>query len=129
MTPKKRSVPLKSATIYAPLDGAKPPTAKTPAPLRQPAQRTSVRYCYRLAQTTVERLADGWWIIGDARKRQGPYAIPQDVCIAIARDLCAELSNRHHALATTHGVGPNDPLFGLPEPPQLYAARKPGDVP
>ena len=124
MTSKKRSVPLKSATIYAPLDGAKPPTAKTPAPPRPPALRTSVRYCYRLAQSTVERLPDGWWVTGEAPKRQGPYATPQDVCIAIARGLCAELSNRHHALATTHGVGPSHPLFGLPEPPQLYAARK-----
>ena len=124
MTPKKRSVPLRSTAIYAPLDGAKPVATKAPAPPRPPAHRTSVRYCYRLAQSTVERLPDGWWVTGEAPKRQGPYATPQDVCIAIARDLCAELSNRHHALATTHGVGPSHPLFGLPEPPQLYAARK-----
>ena len=129
MTSKKHPVPVKSATVYAPLDRAKAVPDKKPARVSNaPMARTPVRYCYRLTQSTVERLADGWWIVPDMRKRQGPYATPQDVCIAIARDLCAELSNRHHALATSHGVGLGDPLFGLPDPPQLYAPRKPGDA-
>ena len=125
MTSKKRSAPAKSAAVYAPLIGAKPVTVTTtPAAPKPPVARTPARYCYRLVQPTVERLPDGWWIIPDGRKRQGPYPTPQDVCVAIARDQCAELSNRHHALASSHGIGPGDPLFGLPDPPQLSAARK-----
>ena len=67
--------------------------------------------------------------MSDAVKKQGPFATAQDVCVAIARELCAELSNRHHALAAFHGVKPGDPLHGLPEAPQLYAPRVQGDAP
>ena len=100
-----------------------------PTPPAKPDYRPSaVRYRYRLEQYTVERLKDGWWILSDAVKKQGPFTTAQDVCIAIARELCTELSNRHHALASFHGVKPGDPLCGLPEAPQLYAPRSAGDA-
>ena len=93
------------------------------------ARPSAVRYRYRLEQYTVERLKDAWWILSDAVKKQGPFATAQDVCIAIARELCTELSNRHHALSSFHGVKPVDPLYGLPEAPQLYQPRTVGDAP
>ena len=97
-------------------------------PARPDVRSLAVRYRYRLEQYTVERLNDGWWIISDAVKKKGPFATAQDVCIAIARELCAELSNRHQALASFHGVKSGDPLYGLPEAPQLYAPRSTGDA-
>ena len=100
--------------------------AAPPIPVKPGNASRSIRYCYRLAQHTVEREPDGWWIILETGKRQGPFATPQDVCIAIARLLCAELSNRHHALATSHGLGPGDALYGLPDVPHLDKPRKVG---
>ena len=112
MTEKKRAAP--------------PPSVTKPIPVKPSIATRSIRYCYRLAQHTVEREPDGWWIIPETGKRQGPFATPQDACIAIARLLCAELSNRHHALATSHGLGPGDPLYGLPDVPHLDKPRKVG---
>ena len=124
-TTRPRALVKPAATSAA----AKPKLAE-PTPPAKPDQRPSaVRYRYRLEQYTVERLKDGWWILSDAVKKQGPFATAQDVCIAIARELCTELSNRHHALSSFHGVKPADPLYGLPEAPQLYQPRTVGDAP
>ena len=115
----------KSAAVFATLKPKPAEQAPQPRPDHHPS---SVRYRYRLEQYAVERLKDGWWIISDAVKKQGPFASAQDVCIAIARELCTELSNRHQSLATFHGVKPGDPLYGLPDAPQLYAPRSAGDA-
>ena len=127
MTTKRPRSSVKSADVYAP-PKSKQPVDKKPPPTSCPGP-APVRYRYRLAQHTVERLADAWWIIPETAKRQGPFATPQDVCIAIARELCAELSNRHQSLAAFHGVKPGDPLHGLPDAPQLYAPRAQGVAP
>ena len=117
MTTKRPRSAVKSADVYAP---PKPKAAPPALPPKPDVRPSAVRYRYRLETFTVERLKDGWWIVSDAVKKQGPFATAQDVCVAIARELCAELSNRHQALASFHGVKPADPLYGLPEPPQLY---------
>ena len=103
----------------------RPPAPLKPAaqPVRADVRPAAVRYRSRLETFTVERLKDGWWIVSDAVKKQGPFATAQDVCIAIARELCAELSNRHQSLASFHGLKPGDPLYGLPASPQLYEPR------
>ena len=128
MTPKKRKSTVKSAAIYAPPGDRKTADAKKPATPSKPpaAPKPTVRFCYRLAQHTVERSPDGWWMIVENGRRQGPFATPQDICVAIARAMCAELSNRHQSLAGFHGVGPGHPLYGLPDPPKLTKPGKTG---
>ena len=114
MTRKYEKSTVKSAAIYSPLGDRKTTEPKKPTP----------RFYYRLAQHMVEREPDGWWLIPENGKRQGPFATPQDICIAIARAMCAELSNRHHTLASFHGIGPGHPLYGLPDPPTFSKPRK-----
>ena len=128
MTTKKRKSTVKLAAIYAPPGDRKTAEAKKAAPPSKPsaAPKPAVRFCYRLAQHTVERSTDGWWIIVESGRRQGPFATPQDICVAIARAMCAELSNRHQSLAGFHGVGPGHLLYGLPDPPKLTKPGKTG---
>ena len=76
---------------------------------KKPPKREAILYRYQLAQFITERGPDGWYFAktwslaaGERPMWLGPYDLPQDVCIAMARSLCAELSNRHHA--RTHPV-------------------------
>ena len=92
-----------------------------------------MQYRYQLAQYLVERRPDGWYfaktwsmVAGEKPMWLGPYDLPQDVCIAIARSQCAELSNRHHAQSSFHKVKPGDPLYGLPVAPKMTAPPKRG---
>ena len=102
-------------------------------PIKDAAKREAVQYRYQLAQHLVERRPDGWYfaktwsmVAGEKPMWLGPYDLPQDVCIAIARSQCAELSNRHHAQASFHKVNPGDPLYGLPVAPKMVAPPKRG---
>lgn len=102
--------------------------SKAPQPPREPLQ-----FRYLLAQWVGERRSDGWYIArswtsssGEKPRWEGPFAFPQDACIAIARHLCAELSNRHQAKARFHRVKPTDPLFGLPPLPELTSKHARG---
>ncbi len=102
-------------------------------PVQGAAKREPVQYRYQLAQHLVERRSDGWYfaktwsmVAGERPMWLGPYNLPQDVCIAIARALCAELSNRHHAQAGFHNVKPGDPLYGLPASTDVLPQRKRG---
>ena len=86
---------------------------------------------YALSAYVAERRDDGWWIarqwhasVGEKPKWQGPFVTPQDTCVAIARLLCAELSNRHASRAAYYHIGTGNPLYGLPKPPVLAATRK-----
>ena len=110
-------------------------STKTPAakPIKEAPKREAVQYRYQLAQHLVERRPDGWYfaktwsmVAGERPMWLGPYDLPQDVCIAIARSQCAELSNRHHAQASFHKVKPGDPLYGLPAAPKMAAPPKRG---
>ena len=117
MTTKMRSrAAATSKAVNAPLEQR----TKTAAPDLRP-RIENIKFVYRLEPFTVERLKDGWWIRSDAVKKQGPFATPQDICIAIARWQCALLSNRHHSLTSFHGVKRDDPFFGLPDLPALCA--------
>ena len=114
-----------------PIEAAAPAAAK---PTKEAAKREAVQYRYQLAQHLVERRPDGWYfaktwsmVAGEKPMRLGPYDLPQDVCIAIARSQCAELSNRHHAQSSFHRVKPGDPLYGLPVTPKVAAPPKRGD--
>ena len=103
-------------------------------PIKDAAKREPVQlYRYQLAQHLVERRPGGWYVAkswsmvaGEKPMWLGPFDLPQDVCIAIARTLCAELSNRHHVQAAFHKVKPGDPLYGLPTAPKLASRRKRG---
>ena len=106
------------------LQVAKPLKTTTPGPAREPVQ-----FRYQLAQWLSERRPDGWYIAktwfaatGEKPKWEGPFAFPQDAAIAIARYLCAELSNRHMSKARFHQVKPASALYGLPASPDLMAA-------
>jgi hypothetical protein len=86
-----------------------------------------------LAQWVAERRPDGWYIarswtssIGEKPKWEGPFAFPQDASIAIARYLCAQMSNRHQSKARFYRVKSTDPLFGLPPLPDLSISAKRG---
>lgn len=103
-----------------------------PQAKQQPA-REPVQFRYLLAQFVAERRNDGWWVarswttsIGEKPRWEGPFPFPQEAVIAVARHLCAELSNRHQAKARFHQVKPNDPLFGLPQLPDLSSSAKRG---
>ena len=121
----------------APAANPKEETAPAAAkPTKEAAKREAVQYRYQLAQHLVERRPDGWYFAktwslaaGERPMWLGPYDLPQDVCIAMARSLCAELSNRHHAQASFHQVQPGNPLYGLPVAPKLAPARKRGGQP
>lgn len=124
MTTDKKSNP-----AAAPLRATSPTKTTKPAvPSREPVQ-----FRYLLAQWVCERRNDGWHIAkswqsasGEKPKWEGPFAFPQDAAIAIARNLCAELSNRHQSKARFYRVKPTDPLFGLPPLPDLSSPRKGG---
>lgn len=119
----------KSSPATAPLRVASPAkTTKPAAPAREPVQ-----FRYLLAQWVCERRNDGWyiakaWMIasGEKPKWEGPFAFPQDASIAIARYLCAELSNRHQSKVRFYRVKSTDPLFGLPALPDLSISAKRG---
>ena len=90
-----------------------------------------VGFRYQLANWLCERRSNGWYIAkawfatsGEKPKWEGPYAFPEDAAIAIARYLCAELSNRHHAKSRFYCISPGSPLFGLPPIPDLSPALK-----
>ena len=109
------------------------PASASAKPIKDAAKREPVQYRYQLAQHLVERRPDGWYVAkswtmvaGEKPMWLGPFDLPQDVCIAIARTLCAELSNRHHVQAAFHKVKPGDPLYGLPTAPKLAPPRKRG---
>lgn len=119
----------KSSPATAPLRATSP--AKTAKP--SPPSREPVQFRYLLAQWVAERRPDGWYIarswtssIGEKPKWEGPFAFPQDASIAIARYLCAELSNRHQSKARFYRVKPTYPLFGLPPLPDLSIGLKRG---
>ena len=104
--------------------------AKPSAPTRECGP---VQFRYLIAQWVAERRTDGWYIAktwmsasGEKPKWEGPLAFPQDASIAIARYLCAELSNRHQSKARFYRVKPTDPLFGLPPLPDLSISSKRG---
>ena len=119
----------KATTLAIDPAGSSAP-AKVP---RSATKRDPVQYRYQLAQHLVERRQDGWYfaktwsmVAGEKPMWLGPYDLPQDVCIAIARSLCAELSNRHHSQTSFHKVKPGDPLYGLPTAPKLAIPSKRG---
>ncbi len=119
----------KISPATAPLRASSP--AKTAKP--SPPPREPVQFRYLLAQWVCERRNDGWYIAkswmsasGEKPKWEGPFAFPQDASIAIARYLCAELSNRHQSKARFYRVKPTDALFGLPPLPDLSSSRKDG---
>ncbi len=118
------------APTVNPMEAGGPTATK---PTKEAAKREAVQYRYQLAQHLVERRPDGWYfaktwsmVAGEKPMWLGPYDLPQDVCIAIARSQCAELSNRHHAQASFHKVKPGDPLYGLPVTPKMTAPPKRG---
>lgn len=126
MTNKKRVPP--AAALET---GASP---KVAARTKLAQQREPVQLRYQLGQWVAERRNDGWWVakawtstFGEKPKWEGPFAFPQDAAIAIARHLCAELSNRHQAKAGFYQVKPTDPLFGLPPLPDLSSRAKRGE--
>lgn len=128
MTTQKNNAPT-TATLRAGPNATK--TAKPTAPAREPVQ-----FRYLLAQWVAERRSDGWYIgrswassSGEKPKWEGPFAFPQDASIAIARYLCAELSNRHQSKARFYRVKATDPLFGLPPLPDLSINSKRGGKP
>ena len=110
------------------------PAVKAPAKPSQPtASRDPVQYRYQLAQYVAERRPDGWytakaWSVsqGEKPKWEGPFAFPEDAAIAIARNLCSELSNRHMSKARFYNVKVGQPLYGLPTPPALLSPKKRG---
>ena len=123
MTTDKKSSPATAPLRSSPV-AAK--TAKPATPLREPVQ-----FRYLLAQWVCERRSDGWYIAkswmsasGEKPRWEGPFAFPQDASVAIARYLCAELSNRHQSKARFYRVKPTDPLFGLPPLPDLSNSAK-----
>jgi len=125
MTTEKKSAPT-TVTLRAGPNATK--TAKPAAPAREPVQLR-----YLLAQWVAERRPDGWYIarswtssIGEKPKWEGPFAFPQDASIAIARYLCAQMSNRHQSKARFYRVKSTDPLFGLPPLPDLSISAKRG---
>ena len=125
MTIEKRNTPTTAPLRTGPTATG---TAKPTAPAREPMQ-----FRYLLAQWVAERRTDGWYIAkswtsasGEKPKWEGPFAFPQDASIAIARYLCAELSNRHQSKARFYRVKPTDPLFGLPPLPDLSISPKRG---
>ena len=133
MTTKTSTSAVKTTAVSSPL-----PTPATAGPSSKPKQeaanREAVQYRYQLVQHLVERRPDGWYfaktwsmVAGERPMWLGPYDLPQDVCLAIARSQCAELSNRHHAQASFHKVKPGDPLYGLPVSPKMTAPPKRGD--
>ena len=126
MTSKHRRSAATSVAVDKPL--TQPAAAAT-----QRSRPEAVQFRYLLAQWAAERRSDGWFIArswmsssGEKPKWEGPFALPQDASIAIARYLCAELSNRHHSKARFHRVKPSDPLFGLPPLPDLSIDPKCG---
>ena len=125
MTTDKKSSP---ATAPLRSNPAAAKAAKPATPVSVPVQ-----FRYLLAQWVCERRDDGWYIAkswisasGDKPKWEGPFAFPQDASIAIARYLCAELSNRHQSKARFNRVKPTDALFGLPPLPDLSISSKRG---
>lgn len=121
----------KSSPAIAPLRSRPTATkaAKPATPVREPVQ-----FRYLLAQWVCERRNDGWYIAkswtsstGEKPKWEGPFALPQDASIAIARYLCAELSNRHQSKVRFSRVEPTDSLSGLPPLPDLSISPKRGD--
>lgn len=103
--------------------------ARTAAPAREQQHR------YLLAQWTADRREDGWYIAkssavahGEKPRWEGPYPYPEDAAIAIARYLCAELSNRHMSRAKYHKIEVGSPYYGLPKPPNLASSRKQNGV-
>ena len=125
MTAEKRNAPT-TATLRTGSTATN--VAKPAAPAREPVQ-----FRYLLAQWVAERRSDGWYIArswttssGEKPRWEGPFAFPQDAAIAIARYLCAELSNRHQSKARFYRVKPTDPSFGLPPLPDLSISSKRG---
>jgi hypothetical protein len=123
MTSKKKNAPT-TATLRAGSSATK--TTKPTVPACEPVQ-----FRYLLAQWVTERRSDGWYIArswastsGQKPKWEGPFAFPQDA--AIARYLCAELSNRHQSKARFYRVKPTDPIFGQPPLPDLSITSKRG---
>ena len=109
------------------------PAPAAAKPIKETVKREAAQYRYQLAQHLVERRPDGWYfaktwsmVAGERPMWLGPYDLPQDVCIAIARSQCAELSNRHHAQSSFHKVKPGDPLYGLPVAPKMVTLPKRG---
>jgi len=142
MTTQKKISPASASEVHRPLDRPAPAALRTPAVpsvqagAKAPEKSTArepVQFRYLLAQWVAERRPDGWWIAkswtsssGEKPKWEGPFAFPQDASIAIARYLCAELSNRHQSKARFYRVKPTDPLFGLPAIPDLSIGAKRG---
>ena len=130
---RKTPGPATAAELYKPLDAPTTKALHANPGATVKTSREPVQFRYQLAQYVAERRPDGWYTakswstsLGEKPKWEGPFDFPEDAAIAIARYLCAELSNRHMSKARFHQVKPGQALYGLPPAPALHRPRNNG---
>jgi hypothetical protein len=86
------------------------------------------KFTYALGSYTAERRSAGWFICktvansgGEKAKWSGPFKDIENACLSIARQLFAELADRHTRSIESYQLKPSDPLYGLKPTTRLRA--------
>jgi hypothetical protein len=134
MSTRKRAALQQASVAITERDAAQ--AAKQPQRATSRSNKAPDKFTYALKQYTAERRADGWWIArtwsvsaGEKPRWYGPFAGIETACLAVARRLAIEISDRHTHSIEWYGIKRSDPRYGIMSSMRLRKKRENAEGP